>query len=293
MMISGFTFVRNAVIYDYPVVESILSLLPLVDELVVAVGDSTDATRAMIDGIGDPKIRVIDTVWDDTLRQGGRILAQQTDVALSHCKGDWCIYLQADEVLHEADHAAIAHAIRAAHADTSVEALLLHWKHFYATYDWLGVGRQWYRREVRIIRNTGTFFSFGDAQGFRIREGDRVRKPRAKQIAATVYHYGWVKPPDAQQRKQQNFNRYWHDDAWIKEHVAGGDVFDYTSCYAVEPFTGTHPAVMHKRIADAAAWTSFFDPTRLPGRPPKVAILDAIERWTGLRIGEFRNYELL
>lgn len=293
MMISGFTFVRNAVMYDYPVVESIRSMLPLVNELVVAVGDSQDGTRELVSGIADPKIRIVDTVWDEALRQGGHILAQQTDVALAHCSGSWCIYLQADEVLHQDDYDAIRHAIARADADTSVEALLFHWKHFYASYDWLGVGRQWYRREVRIIRNTGTFFSFGDAQGFRIREGDVVRKPRAMQIDATIYHYGWVKPPDAQQRKQLNFNRYWHDDAWIRDHVAAGEAFDYTSCYAVEPFRGSHPDVMHERIAASVAWTSFFDPKRLPGRPPKVAILDAFERLTGIRVGEFRNYQLL
>lgn len=290
MKVSGFTFVRNAVVYDYPVVESIRSLLPLCDEVIVALGDSTDGTEELIRGIDDTKIVIIPTVWDESLRQGGRILAQQTDLALAHCTGDWCLYLQADEVLHEADYDTFRRALHLAHADLSVEALLLQWKHFYATYDWLGAGRQWYRREVRAIRNTGTFISWGDAQGFRLREGTRIRKPRARPIDVSVYHYGWVKPPDAQQRKQRNFNRYWHDDQWIKDHVASGDVFDYRNCFAVERFTGTHPAVMHDRIAASGAWTGFFDPSRLPGRPLKHAILDAFERLTGIRIGEFRNY---
>lgn len=36
MKVSGFTFVRNAVKYDYPIVESIQSILPLVDEEIAA-----------------------------------------------------------------------------------------------------------------------------------------------------------------------------------------------------------------------------------------------------------------
>jgi hypothetical protein len=35
MKVGGFTFVRNVVKYDYPVVESIRSILPVVDEFIV------------------------------------------------------------------------------------------------------------------------------------------------------------------------------------------------------------------------------------------------------------------
>ena len=103
MFVSGFTIVRNAILFDYPITESILSLLPLVDELVVAVGQSRDATRQVVASIGSPKLRIVDTVWDESARLGGTVLAQQTNLALDECKGDWCFYLQADEVIHERD----------------------------------------------------------------------------------------------------------------------------------------------------------------------------------------------
>ncbi|MEP7220068.1 MAG: glycosyltransferase family 2 protein, partial [Bacteroidota bacterium] len=104
MKISGFSFVRNALLYDFPLEESLRSLLPLCDEVVIAVGKSDDETPEMVRDIGGAATRVIGTVWDDSLREGGRIYAMQTDIALAECTGDWCIYLQADEVLHEADH---------------------------------------------------------------------------------------------------------------------------------------------------------------------------------------------
>ncbi|MDE5606954.1 MAG: hypothetical protein K2I68_06605, partial [Bacteroidales bacterium] len=68
MKVSGFTFIRNAVLYGYPITEAIRSILPLVDEMVVAVGNSDDATEDLIRNIGSNKIRIIRTVWDDRLR---------------------------------------------------------------------------------------------------------------------------------------------------------------------------------------------------------------------------------
>lgn len=293
MKVSGFTFVRNAVKFQYPIVESLQSLLPLCHEVIVALGDSDDDTEAVVRGIDDDRITIIPTVWDDTLRKGGRILAQQTDVALAHCTGDWCLYLQADEVLHERDYDVYRQALQSAHQDANVEALVLQWLHFYATYQHIGVGRQWYRREIRAFRNTKNVVSWADAQGFRVKTNNGFRKLRSREVDAYIYHYGWVKPPEAQQQKQLHFNRFWHEDAWIAENVAKGEFFDYKNCYAVQPFQGTHPHVMQSRIAESGAWTSSFNPSRLPGRPPKVLILDAFERLTGHRIGEYTNFHLV
>ena len=70
MKVSGFTFVRNAVKYDYPVVESIRSILPAVDEFIVNVGRCDDGTLELIRSIRDPKIKIVESVWDETLREG-------------------------------------------------------------------------------------------------------------------------------------------------------------------------------------------------------------------------------
>ncbi len=290
MTISGFTFVRNAVRYDYPVVQSIRSQLPLVDELVVAVGNSDDGTLELIEGIGEPKIRIVHTVWDDAKRVGGHVLAEQTNIALAECRGDWCLYLQADEVLHQDDYDAYRAALRRAAQRDDVEALLLHWKHFYGTYDWLGVGRQWYRREIRAVKNLPGVTSWGDAQGFRIRDEHGVRKLRAMQADVWVYHYGWVRRPDVQQQRQRAFQAMYHDDAWVQEHVGMAEAFDYTNCDRVEPYTGTHPSVMAQRIAQAGEWAGHFDPARLRKAALHDRMLDGIERLTGKRLFEYRNY---
>ena len=103
MKVAGFTFIRNAVKYDYPIIESIQSLLPLCDQVVVALGQSDDATEQLIRSINNPKINILHSMWDDDLRQGGKVLAVETNKAFDHLSGqyDWCIYLQGDELIHE------------------------------------------------------------------------------------------------------------------------------------------------------------------------------------------------
>jgi len=169
MKITGFTFVRDAVKLDYPVVEAIQSILPLCDECIVAVGASEDGTRDLIAGIPTDKIRIIDTVWDDTLREGGRVLAVETDKAMDAITGqpDWCIYIQADEVVHEQYLEVIKAAMLQYKDDKEVEGLLLKYLHFYGSFDYVADSRKWYRQEVRIVRYDPLIRSYRDAQGFR------------------------------------------------------------------------------------------------------------------------------
>ena len=242
MFVSGFTIVRNAVRYDYPVVESIRSLLPLVDEMVVAVGDSTDGTRELVLGIDSPKLRIIDTAWDDALRRGGTILAQQTDIALAACRGDWCFYLQADEVLHEAHYPRLEHAMKSNLNRRYVEGLSFRYHHFRADYsirDPLP-----YRRQVRIVRPGIGVHSYGDACGFQV-DG---RKLRTRSTGAWVYHYGYVKPPSNMAAKMDYFLSL-YDGRKVtpgEELQAEFYEWDLRTC---EPFRGSHPLVMKERIA--------------------------------------------
>ena len=290
MKVVGFTFVRNALTYDYPVLESIHSLLPLCDEVVVAVGRSDDDTLGLIRDIGSPKIRVVETVWDDALREGGRVLAQETDKALAAvpADADWAVYLQADEVLHEADYEAIRAGMARWKDDARVEGLLLHYRHFYGSYDYVGDSRRWYRREIRIVRPGIGVQSYRDAQGFRV---GGTRKLRVKLLEATVHHYGWVKAPAAMQRKQETFNKLWHSDEWVAEHVAAAAEFDYSQVDSLQRFAGTHPAVMAARIR-AQNWRYDHDMSRNRYRW-KDQLKHAVERLTGYRIGEYRNYRLV
>ena len=289
MKVVGVTFIRNAIRYDYPVAEALRSLLPLCDEVIVAVGASDDATRALIAGLDPAKIRIVDTVWDDTLREGGRVLAVETDKALAAVPpdADWIFYLQGDEVLHEADYPALRAAMARALPDARVDGLLFDYYHFYGSYDYLGAARRWYRHEVRVVRANRGIYSYRDAQGFRKPDNQKLH---VRPAGAHIYHYGWVKEPAAMQGKQETFNRYWHDDAWTAAHVTSAATFDYTGIDALTRFRGTHPAVMAGRIS-SRNWHFDHDPTR--NRLPVKDRLKALaERWLGLRLG-YKNYRLL
>lgn len=288
MKVSGFTFIRNAIKFDYPVVEAITSVLPLCDEFVVAVGNSDDNTRGLIESIGSPKIRIIDTVWDDTLREGGRVLAVETDKAFDalSADSDWAIYIQGDEVLHEQYLDTLREAMQQWKDHPEVEGLLLNYLHFYGSYDFTGDSRRWYRREVRVIRNDKSIRSYRDAQGFR-----KNNKPlKVKPVKATMHHYGWVKPPEFQQAKQEYFHKLWHNDEWVDKKVPKAEAFDYSSIDSLAKFTGTHPAVIQPRI-NRQNWQFTFDPTKKK-LPFKSRLLHGIEALTGWRIGEYRNYRI-
>jgi glycosyltransferase involved in cell wall biosynthesis len=288
MRIVGFTIVRNAIKYDYPIVESIRSILPIVDEYVVAVGASDDETKQLIESIGSPKIRIIDTVWDDNLREGGKVLAVETNKAFDAITdADWCFYLQGDEVIHEKYHPEIVASCTAYLNQKEVEGLLFKYEHFYGSYDYVGDSRTWYRNEIRIIRNDKNIRSYRDAQGFRIND----RKLRVKPINAFVYHYGWVKDPRFQQAKQENFHKMWHDDNWVKNNVAEANAYDYAMIDSLQTFKGTHPAVMAQRLK-RMNWTFSWD-TKQKKFKLKDWLLYTIEKRTGIRLFEYKNYTVI
>jgi hypothetical protein len=286
MKVVGFTIIRNAVKYDYPVVEAILSILPLCDEFVVAVGQSEDATLELIQNIHPEKIKIINTVWDEELREGGRVLAVETDKAFQAIAtdADWCFYIQADEVVHEKYHSIIRKAMEHQKENPSIDGLLFHYKHFYGSYDYVGESWRWYRREIRIIKNNKNIFSYRDAQGFRKRPNEKLR---VKLIDAYIYHYGWVREPAAMQRKQTAFSSLYHTDDWIDQHVAKASEFDYSNIDSLALFTETHPAVMENRIAKKN-WKFDHDVSK-----KKYSFKEKIKRLLGYRIGEYKNYKII
>lgn len=289
MKVSGFSFIRNAVRFDYPVVESITSVLPICDEFVIAVGDSTDDTLQLIQSIESPKIKIIETIWDESLREGGRVLALETNKAFREISKDtdWAFYIQGDEVLHEKYLSRVEEAMEKWLNNQEVEGLLFNYLHFYGSYDYVGDSRNWYRKEVRVVRNDPNTQSFRDAQGFR-KSGKSLQ---VKQVPATMYHYGWVKPPKQQQAKLETFHSYWHDDQWLKENIPEVDEFDYSQIDSLKLFTEDHPKIMRNRIKQKN-WEFSFDPT-LKKFSAKSRILPALDKILGFRIGEYKNYKLL
>lgn len=292
MKVTGFTFVRNAIKLDYPAVEAITSILPLCDEVVVSVGNSEDGTLELIQSIRSPKIRIYESVWDDSLRAGGRVLAVETDKAMAHISADttWAFYIQADEVVHEDDYPAIRAAMEQYKDDLRVEGLLFRYVHFYGSYDYVGDSRIWYNNEIRIVRNVKDLHSYKDAQGFRI--GDR--KLNVKPVNARIHHYGWVKDPKtAGLEKWQNTARLYHghDPEKIKP-ILESQSFDYSGIDSLKRFTGTHPAVMHEHIA-RKNWEFDFDISKKNFKSFRRKVLHWIEEKTGKRLFDYRNYKLL
>lgn len=290
MKVTGFSFVKNAIIYDYPIVEAIRSILPLCDEVVVAVGASDDATHELVAGIAPEKIRIIDTVWDESLREGGRVLAEETNKALAAITADtdWAFYIQGDEVIHQQYHAAIREGMAYCLDKPQVDGLLFKYLHFYGSYDYVGSSSRWYRNEIRVIRPQKNVYSYQDAQGFR--KGDN-QKLYVHPIEAYVYHYGWVKDPRAMQRKQENFNKLWHDDAWVERNVLKADAFDYGAhINELQRFDGSHPVVMQERIAQLN-WQFDYD-LSLNRKTWKETGKEALRRYLGWDV-DYKNYRVV
>ncbi|MFM7357506.1 MAG: glycosyltransferase family 2 protein [Sediminibacterium sp.] len=289
MLISGFTIIRNAVENDYPVVEAIRSILPVVDEMIVLVGDSADDTEALIQSIGSSKIKIHHSKWDMSLRSGGKVLAVETDKAaeLICQESDWAFYIQADEVVHEQYHAAILKACKDHLEDKRVEGLLFDYVHFYGTYDYVGDSRKWYHKEVRIIRNDRSIKAYKDAQGFR-KEG---RPLKVKSANASVYHYGWVKSPMQMMKKQKNVSTYWLNDEQMKKVMADPEEWDFEAYDSLERFRGTHPQVMRERI-QRKNWHLELDIAKKKFSLKQKALY-FFEKLTGIRPFDFRNYRLI
>jgi hypothetical protein len=290
MKVAGFTIVRNAEKFDYPVKESILSVLPIVDIFIVSIGQSEDNTEGIIRSIQSDKIKIVHSVWDDNLREGGKVLAIETNKAKEQIPSDidWCFYSQSDEVIHENDYEKIQQAMKEHLHNPDVEGLLFNYYHFFGNYDYIATSRKWYRKEIRIIRNNKDILSYKDAQGFRKLNNEKLK---VKETGAYIYHYGWVRHPKAQLEKQKNFHKLWHDDEWVKQHIDEEKILNYKVNDILEKFNGKHPSVMKDRI-EKYNWHFNYskDDIKLPF---KEKLLYKFEQLTGYRVGEYKNYRII
>ncbi len=262
MKISGFTFTRNVSKLYYPIKESIESILPLVDEFVIALGkgDEDDNTLEILESIQSPKIKIIHTEWDLKKFPNGMEYAHQTDVAMSHCKGDWLFYLQADEVVHEKYLPVIKNRCLELLNDKEVDGLLFQYKHFFGDYQHIINHHGWYQNEVRIVRNRSNIHSFGDAQSFRrienfdeinYRTTENVQLIHVAKVDAYIYHYGWVRPPHYMQSKKKAMDSAYKDDKTMAEtYKDQKDYFDYGPLKHLLIFKENHPKVMQEKMKD-------------------------------------------
>jgi hypothetical protein len=316
MKISGFSMGKNTGKLYYPLKQAILSILPIVDEFIVALGDSDpdDQTRDDILRIQSKKIKIIDTVWDIEKYTRGTEHAHQTDIAKSHCTGDWLFYLQSDEVVHEEDLPLIQQKCKEYLDDQRVEGFLFKYYHFWGDYNHYQNSHTWYRKEIRIIRNDPDIHSWGSAQSFRripdfnglnYRQHENSFKLKVIGIDARIYHYGWVRPPELMASKIKTFTTIHQGKNKVAQMILNNqfrNTYDYGPMNRVPVFKGTHPAVMKEWI-DKFNWQDQLrDTGRISANRPrskhnrlKYRIISFIEKYLlfGRRLGEFKNYILI
>lgn len=240
MKISGFTIVRNASIYGYPVLESIRSILPLCDEFIVNVGDSKDDTLSLVQSLKDSKIKIIENLWD--MSMGEKMLSFQTNLALKECTGDWAFYLQSDEVIHENDLPALRKIMARQLSNDKVDCLRLPWLHFYGSYYRYRVDAGWFQKSERVIKNNGTIESCGDAAGFRRKDGRDLNRIKTRCL---LYHYGWVHSGEIMAQRRRNAEQIGF--ARLQPQERGSEyVFGDLNRFPV--YFGEHPSVMKERV---------------------------------------------
>lgn len=242
--VSGFSIVRGARELDYPVIESLRSLLPLTEEIVVMAQRGDEATLDVLGSLGDERVRVVPVDWDEGPRGGGRTLAWLTNLAFMRCRHPWALYLQADEVIHEADYQGIRAALERYDGAPAVDALSFRFLHFEGSYGYVNPLR--YRRQCRLVRNDGRLASVRDAAGFGRLDG---RPLRTRSSGARIFHYGWARKPDALKAKTLALARFYHDDASVARRWGGLPAGRFGSAELAFRWTGSHPAVMAPRIA--------------------------------------------
>jgi hypothetical protein len=249
MKISGFTMVRNATKYYFPIKESILSILPVIDEFIVALGDCDpdDKTREEIESIDSDKVKIIDRIWLEEDFIDGKIFAKETSFALNQCQGDWCIYLQADELIHEKDLPLIKEQCAENLGNKNIDGFLFHYHHFFGDYDHYLPFHGWYKNEIRIVRNGNGIYSYKDAQSFRKEDNQKLN---VLPIDAFIYHYGWVRPPHLMQSKRKEQDSIHHGKEKIsKEYESKPTDFSYGALGKIPVFKETHPEVVDQMRA--------------------------------------------
>ena len=244
MKISAFTFIKNGQILGYPFLQSIESILSIVDEFVINVGKSEDDTLLLIQSLRDPKIRIIQSNWNESMRDRGYVYGQQKMIAHFNCTGDWAFYIECDEIYHEKDLDNIRSSMSRYLHDKNVEALVFNFFHFYGNANSFLDSPGWYRSEARIIRNSIRSYSPDGLFWLVLDKNKKGRYPKAKNIGIDCYHYGWVRSEEEMNLKSEKVKKYWGSD----HHK-----IDYSNIdqKIIKGFQGTHPKVIQEWLPKA------------------------------------------
>jgi hypothetical protein len=316
MTISGFTFVKNASKLYIPAKEAILSVLPICDEFVIAIGDNDvdDTTMDIINSIGSDKIKIVHTKWDTETYVMNTEFARQTDIAKDNCTGDWLFYIQCDEAIHENDLPKVKSACETYMNRKEVEGLLFKYFHFWGDYQHYHDDHVWYKKEIRVIRNDPKIHSWKDAQSFRkfdsfdgsfndYQKKEDSTKLNVIELDAHIYHYGYVRPPAMMTTKNKKSSDSYRGAEATKEFMKDTpDAYDYGPLNKLKEFNGQHPKVMTDWIMEHD-WTDElqYAGSRNANRPKhkhektKYKVVSWVENSLngGKVIGGFKNYNIL
>lgn len=237
MKVSGFTFLRNGEILGYPFKESILSILPIVDEFIIALGESEDNTEKIIKEINSSKIKIIKTKWNENMQDRGFVYAQQKMIAQYNCNGDWAFYLEADEIVHENDLDKIYDTMKKYKDNKNVEAIAFDYIHFYGNANTYVDSPGWYRKEARIIKNNIRSIAMDGLFWVVMDKNKKGRYPYGVMSGAKIYHYGWVRNEEQMNLKLKKIKKYW-------KHNFTPINYSEIDPLILKEFKGTHPKVI-------------------------------------------------
>ena len=285
MKVSAFTFIKNGQILGYPFLQSIKSIISIVDEFVINVGESEDNTLEMIQSISDKKIRIIQSKWNDEMQDRGYVYGQQKMIAQFNCTGDWAFYIEGDEVYHERDLKKIKKSMELYLNDPNVEALVFNFSHFYGNANSVLNSPGWYRSEARIIKNSIRAYAPDGLFWLVLGYNKKGRYPKAKHTGATCYHYGWVRSEKQMNLKSRKVQKYW----------GGKPVqIDYTQMdqSIIKEFKGSHPQIIKDWLPKGAG-LYIADPNyKLTKKQKKHQMIIKFEKYFNLELSK-KHYKLV
>lgn len=285
MKVSAFTFIKNGQILGYPFLQSIKSILPIVDEFVVNVGESEDNTLEMIHSIKDKKIRIIESKWNDEMRDRGYVYGQQKMIAQFNCTGDWAFYIEGDEVYHERDLEQIKQSMEIHLNDSNVEALVFDFNHFYGNANSVLNSPGWYRSEARIIKNSVRSYAPDGLFWLVIDSNKKGRYPRSKKTGVSCYHYGWVRSEKQMNLKSSKVKKYWGEESVIINYSKMDQSI-------IKEFRGSHPEIVKDWLPqDVGLYVA--DPTyKLTQKQKKHRVMMRFEKLFGIDLSK-KHFKLV
>lgn len=285
--LSAFSYLKNGVVFDYPFIESLLSIAPICDQIIVCyASESTDGSREALEALQAklPQLELYPSkVWQTPGLSQGEVIRLAAEEAEAYCDGDWLLHLQADEVYLNAEVLSIKNYLDQYHC-LDIDGFFFQVLHFYADYDMVigpqGAKAGWYQETMRLSRA-------GKAKHIQDAWTQLLKEPQSKalRVPIRIFHYGHVREKEAMRLKASYMERLYHDLADDYE-VCAAQAFEYNAVpkELIEPFDAEHPETMLKRISSQRLAHSLHSWSMTETRRQKPRLL-VIGRYPGVKKG--------